>query len=55
MKEALNEAFDFFDSDRSGYLECSEILKALKESGEDEVEFFVDQMDKDGDNMVSRD
>lgn len=55
--QALRNAFAIFDHDGSGNLDAVEIRQALQKLGislkQDEAEFLVGEIDKDGDGEVS--
>ena len=53
-REALTEAFQFFDRDGTGYLEKEEIEGILKGGDAEEVECVIKELDTDGDQRISK-
>ena len=55
MRDSLSEAFDFLDHDKTGFIEVKELKEILKGSEKAEIDFLVNEIDKDKDNRISRD
>lgn len=54
VRESINEAFEYFDRDHTGFIEFDE-LKAVLEGGDAaEVEYFISKIDLDRDRKISR-
>lgn len=51
-KKYLDEAFDFFDRDKTGYIEKDEFIDCLED--EVEVKNLIGLIDWNGDGRVSR-
>lgn len=51
-KKYLNEAFDFFDRDKTGYIERDEFIDCLEDEGE--VQNLIRLIDWNGDGRISR-
>jgi calcium-dependent protein kinase len=54
LRESLNEAFDHFDIDHTGFIEVEELREMLKGGDKAEVEYFFTVMDTDSDARISR-
>ena len=52
--EHLKEAFNYFDVDKTGFLEKNELREILKGCEKEEFEFILKELDKDGDEKVSK-
>lgn len=57
VNEALQSAFNVFDSDKDGYISAGELHKVLSSLGDDHVSlddcrYMISCVDKDGDEMV---
>lgn len=53
VKEFLSEAFDFFDSDQSGFIERKELQSLLKDCKED-IGCLLAQVDENKDERISK-
>jgi len=54
IKESLVEAFNYFDSDKTGYLEARELRAMLKDSPNQEIEDIIKALDTDKDQRISQ-
>ena len=54
VREAVEEAFDYFDQDRTGFIEKQELVDLLGETELAEVEELMRELDLDKDQKVSR-
>lgn len=53
-KNYINQAFDFLDEDRTGYIEKEELVDLLEGCQEEELYKILGEADFDGDNKISR-
>ena len=53
-KNALEEAFDYFDTDKTGYIEMNELASILSGSENEEIETLFKELDEDRDNKISK-
>ncbi len=53
-KNYINQAFDFLDEDRTGYIEKEELVDVLEGCQEEELYKILGEADFDGDNKISR-
>lgn len=50
----LQEAFDFFDQDRTGFIEKPELLECLAGCEEEEIVSIIRNIDSNGDGKISK-
>lgn len=53
-KSCMNEAFDFFDEDRTGFVEKRELFDCLEGCEEEEIVRILKEADFNGDGKISR-
>ena len=53
-KKALEEAFDYFDCDGTGFIEKDELNKLLEGSQVKEIDQILKQIDSDKDKKISK-
>lgn len=49
----LKQAFQYFDTDRTGYIEKNQLKEILKGCEKEEFQYILNELDKDGDQKVS--
>lgn len=55
QKRALEQAFDFFDRDKTGFLEVKELRELLGgDCDKEEMAKIMEELDGDGDRQVSK-
>ena len=54
VREAVDEAFDFFDKDKTGFIEREELMSLLKGTEMKEIEDLLVELDVDNDSRISR-
>ena len=54
ITEFLADAFDYYDEDKTGYLDRQEVTEILKGGDIVEIDKIIKQLDKDGDKRISK-
>ena len=53
-RNGLEEAFDYFDTDKTGFIERNELASILAGSANGEIEQLFSELDADRDNKISK-
>jgi calcium-dependent protein kinase len=54
VRDSLNEAFEYFDRDHTGFIELEELKAILRGADATEAEYFISKIDLDKDHRISR-
>ena len=50
----LKEAFNYFDGDKTGFIEKNQLKEILKGCEKKEFEYILKELDRDGDQKISK-